>query len=120
MKIYIVTDGEYSDYGIEAVFTDKKQAEMFAALHHCKYVEEWESDTASFEGDIKPYVLHKFVAGGHGMRYSDSYYNNGKITKVVKEHGDIVVYVSLDKYDFDKAQKIAQDMLAEYRAKLLI
>ena len=39
MTIYIATDGEYSDYCIEAVFTDKNQAELFCATHGC-YLEE--------------------------------------------------------------------------------
>jgi len=30
MEVYIVTSGSYSDYGIDAVFTNKKTAEIFA------------------------------------------------------------------------------------------
>ena len=32
MKIYVVTSGCYSDYGIDAVFVDKKEAAKFAAV----------------------------------------------------------------------------------------
>lgn len=49
-KIYIVTDGEYSDYKIMAVYTKKKLAE--------KYVELWggrveEHDLNPYEKEIK-------------------------------------------------------------------
>jgi hypothetical protein len=30
MKVFIVTSGEYSDYGIERVFTDKSKAEAYS------------------------------------------------------------------------------------------
>lgn len=33
MKVYIVTSGEYSDYGIDAVFLDRKKAEAYARYH---------------------------------------------------------------------------------------
>lgn len=43
MKIYVVTDGEYSDYHIEAVFTDKAKAKWYADVHAAN-VEEYDSD----------------------------------------------------------------------------
>lgn len=39
--IYIVTDGEYSDYHIEGVFLDKEKAYKYAELNDC-IVEEYE------------------------------------------------------------------------------
>jgi len=118
MTIYIVTDGEYSDYHIEAVFTDKKQAEIYAALHHCNEIEEWDADVVNIEGNVEVCVVHRFHLNKYNyMRYADHYYNDGKITKVVKElDGEFSIYVSLDEYNFEKARKIAQDMFAEYMA----
>lgn len=52
MKIYIVTYGEYSDYSISAVFTDKAKAEAYAEIQNrgSRYmtygVEEWDADQA--------------------------------------------------------------------------
>lgn len=50
MKIYIVTSGEYSDYSINAVFTDKAKAEAFVEIKNrgsrwssCD-IEEWDAD----------------------------------------------------------------------------
>ena len=57
MIIYVVTSGEYSDYGIRAVFTDKNAAEKYVEqlntpLHEGEYmseydvarIEEWTAD----------------------------------------------------------------------------
>jgi hypothetical protein len=42
MKIYIITDGWYSDYGITAVFDDKEKAEIFKQIFGSDNIEEWE------------------------------------------------------------------------------
>lgn len=47
MKIYVVTDGVYSDYHIEAVFLSKKEAELYAAVHEGQ-VEEYGKRTWSY------------------------------------------------------------------------
>src|ERR1039458_4420925 len=41
-KIYAVTSGEYSDYGINAVFDNKEAAEKYAYPIDDSYVEEYE------------------------------------------------------------------------------
>ena len=51
MKVYVVTDGEYSDFHIEAIFTDEKKAKLYAATHYCNDIEEWETDEPQIEGD---------------------------------------------------------------------
>lgn len=40
--IYIVTSGEYSDYGIDAVFQDRRKAESYCECHPDAEIEEWE------------------------------------------------------------------------------
>ena len=49
-KIYVVTAGEYSDYGICAVFSMREQAEKYCACGHGEYVEEYELDAWSADG----------------------------------------------------------------------
>lgn len=45
MKIYIVTAGQYSDYRIEKIFTDKTKAEEFAKwFYDSNGVEEWDTE----------------------------------------------------------------------------
>lgn len=60
-KVYIVTEGEYSDYHIDACFSTKKQAEQFiknskAVDDFCSYtgytIEEWELDGSTKIVDV--------------------------------------------------------------------
>lgn len=52
MKIYVITAGEYSDYHIVAVTTDKEKADNFVKVHNDSkrfyyddaYVEEYDTD----------------------------------------------------------------------------
>lgn len=45
MKIYIVTSGEYSDYHIDAVFTDYAMASKYANISSDREIEEYEADS---------------------------------------------------------------------------
>lgn len=41
-EVYILTSGEYSEYGIVAVFLDKEKAEEYASQHpYISRVETW-------------------------------------------------------------------------------
>ena len=40
-KIYVITSGEYSDYGVEAVTTNYEIAKAYAKIHNCE-IEEWD------------------------------------------------------------------------------
>lgn len=51
MKVYIVTEGIYSEYHIDSVFTVKDQADKRAALISGE-VEEWETDEIKIEGEL--------------------------------------------------------------------
>lgn len=45
MKVYVVTSGCYSDYQIEAVFTDPVMANAYANVNTDRRVEEYEADS---------------------------------------------------------------------------
>lgn len=116
MKIYIVTDGVYSDYHIEAVFTTRENAERYAAIHSCSYIEEYEADAIQVQGNIDIYVIHKFDVYKGDFNLDAHYYSDKKFTAVRKGWlSDAEVYVSLDKFDKKKAEKIAQDMYAQWK-----
>jgi sarcosine oxidase delta subunit len=53
MKIYIVTSGEYSDYGIDAVFTDEDMAWRFASTDFDYRIETYDADYYVVEGKPK-------------------------------------------------------------------
>ena len=44
MKVYVITSGEYSDYGIDAVFTDKALAEEYADRNPSRRIETYEAN----------------------------------------------------------------------------
>ena len=66
MKIYVITEGEYSDYHICAVFDDKKKAELYCAVREEKdflnnncyifgdeyMIEEYDTDDVNLEGTV--------------------------------------------------------------------
>lgn len=76
MKIYVITSGEYSDYGIVAVFTDFEKAKLFCAAHNLQerysydyYIETYDTDDYNIESNIKVYSAFKFRACH--VKYSD-------------------------------------------------
>jgi hypothetical protein len=116
MKVYIVTDGIYSDYHIEAVFTDKEKAEAFAAIHTYNNVEEWDADELLPEGKTDVYVFYRFQMCGGNPYLMDRYYTRRRFSKVVKTpFNGIEIHVTIEKKNTKKAEKIAQDMYAQWK-----
>ena len=59
LKVYVVTAGDYSDYHIEAIFTNETVANQYANLDSDRNVEEYEVDVESVSAD--PTKLVYFV-----------------------------------------------------------
>ena len=47
-KVYVVTDGDYSDYHIEAIFTNRKDAVIYQRIMQSQKIETWEIDKFDF------------------------------------------------------------------------
>ena len=132
MKIYIVTSGCYSDYGINAVFTNKELAEKYCTAHS-KYpeeyfIEEYEADSEVCDAKVG------FVFAWNERRGAIEF--NGYMTKTsfnsfIKKENEIQAtlikrkcmtdidtwrYVWLDEYNKFKASKIICDRKAEIKA----
>ena len=60
MTIYVVTSGEYSDYGIEAVFTKPELANAYANLDSTRQVEVYEADSRGARLSVF-YVCYDFI-----------------------------------------------------------
>ena len=59
MKVYVVTAGCYSDYHIEAVFTDPETAKAFANIDSDREVEEYDADSVKMaEAGIKARIWY--------------------------------------------------------------
>ena len=135
-KVYIVTSGEYSDYHIDAVFTEREKAEQYCAVNNkCgEYsdfhnIEEYDVDKAN---DSKTEVVYAFhVDPTRKPTVEEIYYlENGKIDAFKKKvkgwsrSGDILKdYYSLDRFVFlrennpEKAKKIVVDRVAKAKAE---
>jgi len=127
MKVYVITQGCYSDYHICAVATDEVKAEGLRKLFTDDSFEStrariqvYDTDKFTTEADLansgcKVYSV-AFDAQGH-FDYVDDYYT-GDYVSVFNEverykNGRYGVYVMAK--DEDHAAKIAQDLVAEYR-----
>lgn len=126
MKVYIVTSGEYSDYGIDRVFTDKERAELYCAIHECDYespqVEEWDADDVEID-TTKPYMRRweaKISLSGQIRYINDTC--TFKEKNAIAKHGSFnghmfyTVIATLDKDKTkDEARKIIFDRLAAWK-----
>lgn len=114
MTIYIATDGEYSDYHIEAVFTCEKQAKLYCATHNF-YLEEYEADEVKISTENSPLILWNARFNYSGL-YSIS---DGYFTFQNQEYfGETWAKVTLDaSIDREKAKKIIADKHAKWKAQ---
>lgn len=131
-KVCVVTSGEYSDYGIDAVFDNRAAAEAYCALGHGEYVEEYDLLTEVATTAPVDYVYAFCVGDLSQRRVSEPAYilrsgieaYKAKIKKWYSQRGSIVTntshidrYVFLDENNPDLALKIVQDRIAEYKAR---
>lgn len=122
-KIYIVTSGEYSDYGIDAVFSTKKKAQEYRQQHGTGFsIEIFDIDedikketkiwrvVISFD-NFKVYeCLAGLLGDGWGSHMKDTfeYYLNW-------EHEELIrLYIEAD--CMDRAIKIASERIAQIKA----
>ena len=130
MKIYIVTCGEYSDYGILAAFLDKTKAEAFVEKHNRCGIGD-EAKIEEFEDGIQFDFETMNI-------YAVRYYNDGSHDIVKKELHNIYDFqttlpsviaptksafirhkylVTVAAKDEEHAFKIACDTLAKWKAE---
>lgn len=131
MKIYIITHGEYSDYQIDTVFSNRAAAEKFCAIHNNtgdRYgypyeIEEYEMDEVKIEGDIKVYYKYRFEIYSSGkivctdITYVTTY-TPPKITEYANT--EQTISITLEEDNEEKAKKIACDELAKHKAEKLL
>ena len=127
MKVYIVTSGEYSDYRIEKVFTDRESARLYALTHFGRYdyaeVEEYDTED-EYSVDAKYF---KVDCGFSGRATIDSLtlaskyappavdYLNGVFTFYVSISNKRLYNSIIAKGDTSPVlMKIVQDAFAQY------
>lgn len=127
-NVYIITQGEYSDYHIVTVFDDKDKAEAFVEAYNKHKRSEYEDDycveTYKLNSiDIRSYK-EKIFFYAH-TNYRGSLYVDPAPERDPERVGivDVAHYPSWNSYtvtvlaeNLDKAKKIAADKIAEYKA----
>ena len=122
-KIYIVTSGEYSDYGINAVFTTKEKAVEYMEQHETNYnIEEYNLDE-EVEKKTQLWCVEFCVEDGKLYEASPTSYNRDKVVDTCfifdtfsyrKKIPYIHFYVDAD--SMDRAVKIARERFAAVKA----
>ena len=121
----MVTAGDYSDYHVEAVFSEKRGAELFAATKNdsddwYEYrIEEYELDPAKFDGSVK--IQYLYTIGRHDKLQGPCVFTEeGLAKKIIHDREwytcDIDDFIILPEQDDEKAKKIAQDRIARKKA----
>ena len=120
MKIYVVTSGTYSNYGIDAVFTDREKAKQYANLDSGREIEEYESDPVEIEEphsvNVGYDVSGNYISfietdpffsdeGYDGQRFRSNITLNERLLKDIKENG----------MKSELLLKIIQDKWAQYK-----
>lgn len=128
-KVYIVTQGSYSDYHIVTVFTNRKDAEVYCAVHNGSYgcdsyeVEEVEIGSIEYQPDKQ--IGYAFETEAYGKLSFRRYFmpkvgRNAIVPNVVKEskwRGRTEYAVAVMATSMEQAEKIAQDLIAKYKAE---
>ena len=121
MKVYVITKGSYSDYGICGVAIDKDKAEILKKLYSDRYeeanIEEYDTEEEEIPNDLR--TVYSFVIGKKGEVLKEAQFMRSKI-----EWENVFSHYSIPPYSFyaevmavdrDHALKIAFDE----RAKML-
>lgn len=123
MKIYVVTSGEYSDYGINALFSTKELAQLFidkftVARKRSEFNEIMEAEVDEMESDLrsdrKPFNINMKRDGE--ITYCESGGTYGTYDGVIKIHyfHKDLLEISLFADDKEQAIKIANEKRLKY------
>ena len=125
-SIFIVTSGEYSDYGIEAVFSTREKADEYVEQHGTDFrVEEFPVDSCVPDNSKKKWNVYLDYNTGElcgcnppcgwtpldrdYFRYADSFASSAELLNFYIEAETI-----------SKAVKIASEMLMQVKVLLLV
>jgi len=99
MKLYIVTSGEYSGYGIDKVFLNKNKAEEFCRLNANQWseprVEEYENSDDDFE--IGEHSIKKYLS----ISYTTLNYSNEESIDVSLAEDNTLNEPNLNDYPYN-------------------
>lgn len=122
-KIYIVTSGEYSDYGIDAVFTTKEKAADYVEQHGTDYnIEEYNLDE-EVEKKTQLWNIVFCVEDGNFREACPTSYERNKVVDTCSifdtfGYREDIPYIRfyVDADSMDRAVKIARERFAAVKA----
>lgn len=117
MKIFIVTDGTYSDYHIVAVFSTKEKAEAYCALHGYDFVEEYEIDAVKVNGDVKVFHNYVFTRFLGALELIEVKLTTKNRAKIKKDSRNFEIEIPLKEENKSQAYKIARALYEHYKFK---
>lgn len=114
MKVFIVTDGIYSNYHIEAVFSTKEKASAYCALHGYDF-EEYEVDAVKIDGTVKVYYNYIFARLCGKLELVDVKLTTKNKAKIKKTCRSFDVEIPMKEENEPKACYIAEKLYERYK-----
>ena len=130
-KVYVITRGEYSGYGIERIFNTREAAEKYCAVDRDKYdlpmIEEWNLEDGSNIICPNVYKAIWFAEGYHGFSFEIKYSDKPFMRDIQKDRkvkfgriSGISGYIPITKEIKNKEEvikKIIHDNIAIWKAE---
>lgn len=130
-KVYIVTSGEYSDYGIDEVFDNREDAEKYVCLHKRNIlddlrIEEYDICKNAELDNVKVYYGITFILRDNENNYFKIIYDNKPVEVNIEENdcfGQKEFYGTLPLSnrnvfnDKDIVEKIVYDAVSKFKAE---
>ena len=130
-KVYVITRGEYSDYGIERIFNTREAAEKYCAVDRDEYdspmIEEWNLEDGSNIICPNIYKAIWFAERYHGFSFEIKYSDKPFMRDIQKDRkvkfgriSGISGYIPIAKEIENKAEiikKIIHDNIAIWKAE---
>lgn len=130
-KVYVVTAGVYSDYGIDEVFDNREDAEKYICLHNNDdywnmRIEEYDIYKNAELKNVKVYYGVSFIMRGNGINSFDIVYDskpietniNGSKHNYSKSYYGTLPLSNRNIFeDEDIVKKIVYDAVAKFKAE---
>lgn len=119
-KVYVVTDGCYSDYHIVAVFSTKEKSEEYIAYHGTNYRMEEYSLDKEFEREESVWCVSIDMQDGTASACRLNYYFEEVNTCTIEECGQHSIYFYVIADTSKKAIKVAHEHLGAIKANVYV
>lgn len=121
MKVYVVTEGDYSDYHIVGVCTSQESAKRIQQIasgdYHEAKIEEYEADKFNIKPTYNYYGVSVYKNGSATANIDGYIFEPYEVRDYCNAKHTCAFSVDVFAQDEEHAKKIAFDLIAEYKAK---